>query len=118
VEIGRLRALCAELAGIEATERGFKLAPRDGRDLIVLVPPIDGEQASVVALLSDGTAWSTSALALAVHASQRSVQRALSKLAAAGRVRSIGRGRARRWLAPPLVGFTTNLLLPPPLPPG
>lgn len=116
VEIGRLRALIAELASIDATARGFALAPRSGRDLIVLAPPIDGAQASVVALLSDGTAWSTSALALALGASQRTVQRTLSELVAAGRVRSIGRGRARRWLAPPLAGYTTNLLLPPLLP--
>ena len=118
VELGRLRSVAAELASVDATERGFALAPRDGRELVVLVPPIDGEQASVVALLSDGSAWSTSALALAVHASQRSVQRALSEMLAAGRVRSIGLGRARRWLSPPLAGFTTNLLLPPPLPHG
>jgi hypothetical protein len=118
VELGRLRLVAADLARIDATERGFALAPRGGREIIVLAPPIDGEQASVVALLSDGTAWSTSALALALRASQRTVQRALSELVAAGRVRSIGRGRARRWLSPPLAGFTTNLLLPPPLPHG
>jgi len=118
VELGRLRVLADELASIGATERGFALAPRGGRELIVLAPPIDGAQASVVALLSDGTAWSTSALALALRASQRTVQRALAELVAAGRVRSIGLGRARRWLSPPLAGFTTNLLLPPPLPPG
>ena len=118
VELGRLRSLAAGVASINATERGFALAPRGGRELILLVPPIDGEQASVVGLLSDGTAWSTSALALAVHASQRTVQRALCELATAGRVRSIGLGRARRWLSPPLTGFTTQLLLPPPLLPG
>ena len=76
------------------------------------LPPIDGDEASLVALLSDGAAWSTSALALAVGASQRTVQRALVELEAAGRVRSIGRARTRRWLAPPLAGFTTILLLP------
>jgi hypothetical protein len=118
VELGRLRVLAAELASIGATERGFALAPRGSRELVVLAPPIDGAQASVVALLADGTAWSTSALALALRASQRTVQRTLSGLVAAGRVRSIGLGRARRWLSPPLAGFTTNLLLPPPPPPG
>jgi hypothetical protein len=117
VEIGRLRALAKPLAGIEATARGFVLMPREGRAVAVLAPPIDGEQASVVALLSDGAAWSTSALALALGASQRTVQRALVELEAEGRVRSIGRARARRWLAPPLAGFTTILLLPASLPP-
>ena len=112
VEIGRLRALVAGLAHIDATARGFALRPRDARDVAVLAPPIDGEQAALVALLSDGTAWSTSALALALGASQRTVQRALVELEAGGRVRSIGRARARRWLSPPLAGFTTILLLP------
>jgi DNA-binding transcriptional MocR family regulator len=82
----------------------------------VLAPPIDGDQASLVALLSDGAAWSTSALALALGASQRTVQRALAELEAAGRVRSIGRARTRRWLSPPLAGYTTILLLPAALP--
>ena len=116
VEIGRLRALAAGLARIEATERGFVLRPRAARDVVVLAPPIAGDQASLVALLSDGMAWSTSALALALGASQRTVQRALAGLEAAQRVRSIGRARARRWLSPPLAGFTTILLLPAALP--
>ncbi|WP_028104450.1 hypothetical protein [Pseudoduganella violaceinigra] len=112
VEIGRLRALAKGLAGIEATPRGFALRPDCGRELAVLEPPIDGEQASLLALLSDGAAWSTSALALALDASQRTVQRALAELEADGRVRAIGNARTRRWLAPPLAGFTTILLLP------
>lgn len=116
VEIGRLRALVAGLARIEATARGFVLTPRGARAVVVLAPPIDGDQASLVALLSDGAAWSTSALALALSASQRTVQRALVELEAAGRVRSIRRARARRWLSPPLTGFTTILLLPAALP--
>jgi hypothetical protein len=118
VEVGRLRALVKTLASIEATERGFILKPLAGRDVAVLAPPIDGEQASLVALLSDGAAWSTSALALALGASQRTVQRALVDLEADGRVRSLGRTRAQRWLAPPLAGFTTILLLPASLPIG
>jgi hypothetical protein len=116
VEIGRLRALVKSMARIEATERGFILQPLDGREVVVLAPPIDGEQASLVALLSDGAAWSTSALALALGASQRTVQRALAELEAEGRVRAIGQARARRWLAPTLAGFTTILLLPAALP--
>jgi DprA winged helix domain len=118
VEIGRLRALLAPLARIEASERGFVLRPRGDQSIVVLVPPIDGEQASLLALLADGAPWSTSALALALGASQRTVQRALVELEAAGRVRSIGRARAQRWLSPPLAGFTTILLLPAALPLG
>jgi hypothetical protein len=117
VEIGRLRALASPLARIDATTRGFVLTPHDAHEVVVLVPPIDGDQASLLALLADGAAWSTSALALALDASQRTVQRALVDLEAAGRVRSIGRTRAQRWLAPPLAGFTTILLLPAALPP-
>jgi len=116
VEIGRLRALATTLAGIEATPRGFVLKPHGERTVALLAPPIDGDQASLVALLSDGAAWSTSALALALGASQRTVQRALAELEAEGRVRSIGQTRARRWLSPPLAGFTTILLLPAALP--
>jgi len=116
VEIGRLRLLLTALARIEATARGFVLRPSGARGVVVLAPPIDGDQASLVALLADGAAWSTSALALALRASQRTVQRALVELEAAGRVRSIGRARARRWLSPPLAGFTTILLLPAALP--
>jgi hypothetical protein len=118
VEIGRLRSLIKPLASIEATAGGFVLKPHAGRNVVVLVPPIDGEQASLMALLSDGEAWSTSALALALGASQRTVQRALVDLEADGRVRSIGRARARRWLSQPLTGFTTILLLPVTLPIG
>ncbi|MCX2860337.1 helix-turn-helix domain-containing protein [Paucibacter sp. PLA-PC-4] len=116
VEIGRLRALLASLAGIETTARGYALRTRDGRDLVLLEPPIAGDQAALLALLADGAAWSTSALALAVDASQRTVQRALAELQAQGQVRSIGRARAQRWLAPSLAGFTTILLLPAALP--
>jgi hypothetical protein len=85
---------------------------------VVLLPPIAGEQAAVLALLADGAAWSTSALALALDASQRTVQRALADLESRSQVRAVGRARARRWLAPPLAGFTTILLLPAALPPG
>ncbi len=116
VEIGRLRALIKPLASIEATVRGFALHPLGGRTLVLLAPPIDGDQASLLALLSDGAAWSTSALSLALGASQRTVQRALAELEAEGRVRAIGQARARRWVAPPLAGFATILLLPASLP--
>jgi hypothetical protein len=116
VEIGRLRALVRGLVQIESTPRGFVLQPLQGRTLVLLAPPLEGDDAALVALLSDGAAWSTSALALALGASQRTVQRALADLEAQGRVRSVGLARARRWLVPPLVEFTTILLLPTALP--
>lgn len=116
VEIGRLRSLADGVARVEATPKGYALRPCNEQPVVVLAAPIDGPQASLQALLADGAAWSSSALALALGASQRTVQRALVELEASGRARSIGRARARRWLAPPLAGFTTILLLPATLP--
>lgn len=116
VEIGRLRAALRALAGITATPRGFALVPRDAREAVVLAQPFDEQHAAVLACLADGEAWSSSALALALGASQRTVQRALETLAAAGKVQWFGHGRARRWTTPPMPGFTTVLLLPAPLP--
>ncbi|HVY98531.1 MAG TPA: hypothetical protein VHA35_03460 [Dongiaceae bacterium] len=118
VEIGRLRAKLRGLAGIEATPQGFALAPRRAREVVVLARPVEERHAAVLAFLADGESWSSSALSLALGASQRQVQRALEQLAEAGKVQSFGRGRARRWVTPPLPGFTTALLLPPPLPGG
>jgi len=112
VEIGRLRALIKAVARIDATPRGFALTPRTAVAVVVLAPPIEGDQGSLLALLSDGASWSTSALALAMGTSQRTIQRALTELERAGRVRAIGRARARRWLAPSVAGFATTLLLP------
>lgn len=118
VEIGRLRRVLRPLAEVTATRRGFSLMPRRGRalDLVVLARPVDEDHADVLAFLADGEAWSSSALALALGTSQRTVQRALDALAGAGKVQSFGRGRARRWMTPPIPGFTTTLLLPAPLP--
>jgi hypothetical protein len=104
------------LADVSATSRGFVLTPRRAREVVVLAPPVEGEDAAVLAFLADGEAWSSSALALALRTSQRTAQRALDALAAAGRVQAFGRGRARRWTTPPVPGFTTTLLLPAPLP--
>ncbi|HET9301074.1 MAG TPA: hypothetical protein VFO11_14080, partial [Candidatus Polarisedimenticolaceae bacterium] len=103
-------------ADVRATERGFALLPRRAREVVVLARPIEEEHAAVLAFLADGEAWSSSALALALGASGRTVQRALEALAAAGKVAAFGRGRARRWTTPPVPGFTTTLLLPAPLP--
>ncbi|MDQ2079354.1 helix-turn-helix domain-containing protein [Xanthobacteraceae bacterium Astr-EGSB] len=115
VEVGRLRRALRMLAEVDATARGFALTVRRA-DVVVLARPIEGEHAAVLALLADGESWSSSALALALDRSQRTVQRSLDALAAAGRVQSVGRGRARRWMTPPVPGFTTTLLLPAPLP--
>jgi DNA-binding transcriptional ArsR family regulator len=116
VEIGRLRSMLRPMAGVSATKRGFALIPRQARDVLVLARPVDGQHAAVLALLADDEPWTSSALALALGASQRTVQRALDSLAAAGKVQSLGRGRARRWTSAPVPGFTTTLLLPPTLP--
>ena len=116
VEIGRLRAMLRKLADVTATKRGFALAPKVAREVVVLAWPVEQEHATVLAFLADGEAWSSSALALALGTSQRTVQRAIDALAAAGKVQSFGRGRARRWVTPPVPGFTTTLLLPAPLP--
>ena len=105
-----------KLADVSATEQGFALVPHRAREVVVLARPVEEENAEVLAFLADGESWSSSALALALGASQRNVQRALDSLAAAGKVQSFGDGRARRWMTPPVPGFTTALLLPAPLP--
>ena len=116
VEIGRLRTLLRDLATVTATEEGFALVPHRAREVLVLARPVEEEHAAVLAFLADGESWSSSALALALGASQRNVQRALDSLAASGKVQSFGRARSRRWMTPPLPGFATTLLLPAPLP--
>src|SRR5436190_5258507 len=116
VEVGRLRTVLRTLADVSATKRGFALVPRRAREVVVLAPPVEEEHAAVLAFLADGESWSSSSLALALGGSQRTVQRALDSLAAAEKVQSFGRGRARRWLTPPVLGFPTTLLLPAPLP--
>lgn len=116
VEIGRLRSELHALADVNATNQGFILAPHSTSEVVVLAPPVDEEHAAVLAFLADGELWASSALALALGTSQRTVQRALDGLAAQGKVQSVGRGRARRWMAPPVPGFPTSLLLPAPLP--
>ena len=115
VEVGRLRTVLRSLADVRATKRGFALRPRREREVVLLARPIEDKHAPVLALLADGESWSSSALALALGTSQRTVQRALDSLAAGGKVQSFGRGRARRWITPPVPGFTTTLLLPAPL---
>lgn len=116
VEIGRLRKALRTLAEVNATGRGFVLVPHHAAGVAVLARPVEEKHAAVLALLADGESWSSSALALALGNSQRSVQRALDTLAAANKVQSFGHGRARRWIMPPIPGITTILLLPNPVP--
>jgi hypothetical protein len=115
VEVARLRAEIRPLADVNATERGFVLAPRGDGEVVVLARPVEEKHAGVLALLADRESWSSSALALALGTSQRTVQRALDSLAAEGKVQPFGRGRACRWMTAPVPGFTTTLLLPAPL---
>lgn len=116
VEIGRLRKALGSLAGIHATPQGFALAPLADGEVVVMAQPVEHAHAAVLACLADGESWSSSALALALGTSQRTVQRALDALADAGKVQPVGGGRARRWMTPPAAGFATALLLPAPLP--
>jgi hypothetical protein len=118
VEIGRLRTVLRTLAAVSATPRGFALSPHHAREVVVLARPVEERHTAVLACLADGESWSSSALALALGASQRTVQRALDELAADGKAQPFGRGRARRWMTPPVGGLTTALLLPAPLPGG
>lgn len=116
VEIGRLRAELRKVAEVKATKQGFALVPGHSREVVVLAPPVEEPYAAVLAFLADGESWSSSALAIALGAGPRTVQRALLQLAADGKVHSFGRGRARRWMTPLVPGFPTTLLLPGPLP--
>lgn len=116
VEVGRLRAALKPLAGVNATSRGFALVPLIAGHVVLLARPVEEKHAAVFAFLADGESWASSALALALGASQRTVQRVLDELASTGKVQSFGRGRARRWMTPPVPGFATTLLLPAPLP--
>jgi hypothetical protein len=116
VEIGRLRAELQPLAEVSATKHGFALTPRRASEVVVLAPPVEDEHSAVLAFLADGEAWSSSALAIALGTSPRTVQRALDALGAAGKVQAFGRGPARRWTTPSVPGFPTTLLLPGPLP--
>ncbi|RON49365.1 DNA-binding protein [Pseudomonas frederiksbergensis] len=116
VEVGRLRAALEPLASVTATSRGYALVARGERDVVLLAQPVEEPFAALFAFLADGESWSSSALALALGISQRTVQRSLDRLAADDKVQAFGRGRARRWMTPPVPGFATTLLLTAPLP--
>ncbi|MFC5374690.1 helix-turn-helix domain-containing protein [Brevundimonas faecalis] len=111
VEIGRLRSEIGPLAAVVATERGFILQPLGTEGVAILAPLHEQEHADVLALLADGEAWSSSALALALDVSPRTVLRAIETLAVAGKIDALGHGRARRWILRQAPGFPTGLLL-------
>jgi len=116
VEIARLRGELQKVAEITATEGGFLLTARNAGKVVVLAPAVEEKNAAILAFLADGEAWSSSALAIALGASARTVQRALEELAADNKVRAVGRGRMKRWTVPSVPGFPTTLLLPGSLP--
>ena len=118
VEIGRLRRALRGIAGIRATPGGFLLVPGGNAEVVLLLPPVEDAHGPLLALLADGEAWSSSALALALGTSPRTVQRALDALAGEGKVQPVGAGRSRRWTIHAATGFPTSLLLPGPLPEG
>ncbi|MBB6427030.1 helix-turn-helix domain-containing protein [Sphingopyxis sp. JAI128] len=111
VEMSRLRRHVGGTAAVRSTARGYRLVPLRGGDVVVLSPPIASPEARLLGLLSDGEAWSSFALAAALGASQRSVQRGLAALMREGQAGPVGDGRLRRWVARPLAGVTPNLLL-------
>src|SRR5262249_24453084 len=100
------------LAGVSATKRGFAVAPSRAREVGVLAPPVEDRYARGLAFLADGESWSSWDRALALATSQRTGQRALDSLGAAGKVQSFGRGRARRWMSPARAGIHDNLVTP------
>jgi len=104
------------MADVTATKDGFALTAKRSAAIAVLTLPVEDANAAVLALLADGETWSSSGIALALDVSQRSVQRALDELASAGKIQPLSHGRARRWIAAPLPGFATTLLLPALLP--
>ena len=112
VEIGRLRAELRTLADVSATKRGFALAPRRASEVVVLAPSVEEQHAEVLAFLADGESWSSSALAIALGASPRTVQRALDELGAAGKVQSFGRGPRASLDDPAGAGIPDNLVTP------
>jgi hypothetical protein len=112
VEMGRLRKELRPIADITATQGGFVLMPHRATEVVMLTQPVDAKHADVLALLADGEWWSSSALALTLGVSQRTMQRAMEALATSGSAQSFGRGRTRRWTASAVPGFATTLLLP------
>ena len=102
VELGRVRSQLSTLGGVEATTDGYRLALASAARVVVLAPALEGEESALLALLSDGASWSSSALATALGTSQRTLQRLLTAAAERGAVRTSGKGRGQRWFAAPM----------------
>jgi len=116
VEIGRLRrALVPVGVTLASSGDGFRMSGDDEPlNVVVILPAVDGEASLVLALLRDGEAWSSSALAAATGLGQRAVQRALVELKEARKVNADSAGRNCRWVACPpdtLATTATTLLL-------
>ena len=112
VEIGRLRTALRKLADVSATKHGFALTPRRAREVVVLAPPVEEQHAVVLAFLADGEAWSSSALAIALGASPRTVQRSLELACDSGQSPIVG-SRPRAALDHAArAGFPDNLVTP------
>jgi DNA-binding transcriptional ArsR family regulator len=111
VEIGRLRAQIQQFGEIRATSEGFVFVPRRKAAVHVVLPIHEGEEGALLALLSDGASWSTSAISKSLGKSQRSVQRALGGLFEKSLVDTVGSGRNRRWAVRRAASFATSLLL-------
>ena len=88
VEIRRLRRILQTFATVDATKRGFLLAPCCAREVLVLARPVEHEHGAVLALLTGGESWSSSGLALALGSSQRTA--AASSPASPGWTESFG----------------------------
>jgi len=114
VEMGRLRGELHAFAEVRATQEGFVLSSRQADEVVILAPLVEERHGTLLALLADGESWSSSALAISLGASPRTVQRALDALATTGKVQAFGRGPARRWTIPSVPGFPSTLLLPGP----
>jgi tetratricopeptide (TPR) repeat protein len=99
VEVGRLRKILDGLgAGPVATPDGYALS--SAREVVVLLPPSDDDEARLASLLSDGASWSAQSLAEHAGVSKRTAQRVLGGLVEGGRAERTGEGKNVRYARP------------------
>lgn len=112
VEMLRLRRLLGAVGSVVATAGGYRLVP-DNATAVVMIEPLAGTRhAQLLALLGDGEAWTSLAVAEALGASRRTAQRSLEALSREGLVRKQGAGSAQRWRAPGVDPIALAMLLP------